>query len=176
MSDQSSTPEEAAALRARWQLDSEPVRHELLDRLSERGIDIRGLAWLSPDETAAQIQRWIDLGAQRYGRLALIPPAHCNVRRGEFRDGTLPTWLDLGERELLVSFSRPFGSGQKRIARCESEFVRHNLVDLARADGDGFAAMSERLEGVLLVNVEERLGDSSLDIDAWGEFILPDAI
>jgi hypothetical protein len=36
--------------------------------------------------------------------------------------------------------------------------------------------MSERLEGVLLVNVEERLGDSSLDIDAWGEFILPDAI
>ncbi len=56
------------------------------------------------------------------------------------------------------------------LARCDFDFVFDNYVAMARADGDGFAAIAPELEGVLLVNVEESLGDSVLEIDAWGEF------
>jgi hypothetical protein len=172
MNDNSTTPEEAANIAARWSLDPEIVRQHLMDELAERGVDISGLTWLSLEETAQQVQRWIDKGAQRYGRLALIPPPGSDVRRGEFNHGDLPPWLETSarKREVLVSFSRPAG-GQKRIARCEFGFVVDNLVSLARADGDGFAAVTPDLAGVLLVNVEEDLGHSALEFDAWGTFI-----
>jgi hypothetical protein len=173
MNNNSTTPEEAAEIRASWQLDPEAVRQRMLDSLAERGVDTDRLTWLSSDETDAMVQHWMGLGAYRYGRLALIPPPDSNVRRGEFEDGTLPPWLDTTSRDIFVSFSRPSG-GPKRIARCEFSFVVENLVALARADGDGFAALTPDLEGVLLVNVEEELGASVLEIDAWGEFIRDD--
>lgn len=172
MNDSSTTPEEAAEIVARWGRDPELVRRHLVDGLAERGVDTTGLTWLSSEETSTQVQHWIDQGAQRYGRFALIPPEGSNVHRREFNDGELPPWLDTGDRaqEMLVSFSRPAG-GQKRIARSTLGYVVDNIVSLARADGDGFAAATPDLRGVLLVNVEESLGESTLEFDAWGTLI-----
>jgi hypothetical protein len=175
MESASTTPEEAARIRARWRIDPEELERRLVDELAAHGVDTARLTWLSSEETRSVVQRWIEDGAQRYGRLALVPPPDSNVHRGEFGDGELPTWLDAGprRRETFISFSRPAG-GPRRIARCEFGFVIDNLASLARADGDGFAAVTSGLEGVLLVNVDDRLGDSRLEIDAWGEFIRDD--
>jgi hypothetical protein len=172
MDNQSTTPEEAAKIRAGWRIDPEVLRRRLVGDLAMRGVDTSRLTWLSLEETGSVVQRWMDLGAQRYGRLALIPPSGSNVHRGEFDDGELPPWLNTESRskDAFVSFSRPAG-GPRRIARCEFGLVVDNLASLARADGDGFAAMTSGLEGVLLVNVDDRLGDSRLEIDAWGEFV-----
>jgi hypothetical protein len=172
MNNNSTTPEETAEIVARWGQDPELARQRLIDGLSERGVDITDLTWLSSEETSAQVQHWIDQGSQRYGRFALIPPQGSNVHRGEFADGELPPWLDIRDRsqEVFVSFSRP-ASGQKRIARCQFGYVVDNLVSLARADGDGFAAATPDLRGVLLVNVDESLGESMLEFDAWGTLI-----
>ena len=61
---------------------------------------------------------------------------------------------------------------RKFYARCDWGFVLDNLAALARADTDGFAAVTSEFEGVLLVNVEEELGDSVLEIEAWGDLIV----
>lgn len=172
MNDNSTTPEEAAEIRARWHEDTEVVRQRLLGKLGQRGVDTSRLTWMSSTESESVIQHWISLGAQRYGRLALNPPPGGNARRGEFQDGTLPPWLDRSSRDVVVQFLRP--SSGRLLARCGYDFAVENLVEFARADGDGFGAMTSNLEGVLLVNVEEHLGDSILDIDAWGEFIRDD--
>jgi len=172
MTSDSTTPEEAAEIVARWRTDPEVLRQRLLEDLAGRGVDLTALSWLSAEETDILVQRWIDGGAQRYGRFALIPPPDSNVHRGEFPDGELPSWLDAAARsqEVFVSFSRPAG-GRKRIARSELGFVLDNLFPLARADGDGFAAVTPEMEGVLLVNVGGDLDDSYVEIDAWGELI-----
>jgi hypothetical protein len=169
MNNDSTTPEEAAEIRARWREDIETIQRRLIDRLVERGVDTSHLNWLSAAESASVIQHWMDLGAQRHGRLALNPPPGSNAHRGDFPDGILPAWLGRSSRDVVVQFFRP--SSGHLLARSTFDFAVDNLVSLARADGDGFGAMAPDLEGVLLVNVEESLGDSSLDFDAWGEFI-----
>jgi hypothetical protein len=35
----------------------------------------------------------------------------------------------------------------------------------------GFAALTAEFDGVLLVDVEERLGDTHLEIEAWNDFV-----
>lgn len=169
MNDNSTTPDEAAQIRARWREDVETVRQRLVDKLIERGVDTARLTWLSSLESESVIQHWIDLGARRYGHLALNPPPDGNARRGEFPDGTLPLWLSASSRDVFVQFFRP--SSGRLLARCDLDFAVDNLSIFARADGDGFGAIAPNLEGVLLVNVEDRLGDSTLEIDAWGEFV-----
>jgi hypothetical protein len=173
MDNDSTTPEEAAKISASWRIDPDVLQQRLVDGLAERGVDTAGLTWLSSEETDSVVQHWMDLGAQRYGHLALIPLPNSNVHRGDFDDGELPPWLDTASRsrKVFVSFSRPAG-GRRRIASGEFGFVIDNLASLARSDGDGFAALTSGLEGVLLVNVDNNLGDSRLEIDAWGEFIL----
>jgi len=52
--------------------------------------------------------------------------------------------------------------------------VIDNLVALACSNGDGFAAAIPDLAGVLLVNVDGSSQRSSLEIDAWGEFVRGD--
>jgi hypothetical protein len=84
--------------------------------------------------------------------------------RGEFPTETLPKWLDTSPRTVLILFFQP--SQGHLLAPCQLEFAIENLVALARADGDGFAAITAQLEGVLLVNAEEDLGDSVLEIEA----------
>jgi hypothetical protein len=172
MNNNSATPEEAAEITARWREDIETVRQRLVGNLIERGVDTSRFAWLSSTESESVIQHWIDLGAQRYGRLALNPPPDSNAHRGEFQDGVLPSWLDKTPRTVFVQFFRP--SSGRLMARCDSTFAIDNHVAFARADGDGFGAMTQDLEGVLLVNVEEYLGDSTLEIDAWGRFVRDD--
>lgn len=56
-------------------------------------------------------------------------------------------------------------------ARCGWEFVLGNLAALARADGDGFSVLTAEFEGVVIVTVDEKLGDSVLEIEAWGDFV-----
>lgn len=155
----------------RWRIDPEALRQQLLDNLAARGVDGARLMWLSNEETDQLIQRWVDLGACRYGVFALIPPDDSDVRRAEYEDDHVPSWLDgTPHREVLISFSRP-ADGRRRIARCDFAFVLDNIASLALADGDGFAAVTPDLGGVLLVNVEEDLERSRLEIDAWGEFV-----
>ncbi len=72
-----------------------------------------------------------------------------------------------------MSFSRPTGR-PRRIGSCEFGFVIDNLVALACSNGDGFAAAIPDLAGVLLVNVDGSSQRSSLEIDAWGEFVRGD--
>lgn len=167
-------PEEDAKIRESWFIDPEVLEQRLVDSLAARGVDTSGLNWLSSEETDSVIQHWMNLGAQRYGRLALIPGAEDNVHRGEFDNGELPAWLNTGPwvREIFISFSHPAG-GRRRIARSTFGFVIDNLFSLARADGDGFGAVTASLEGVLLVNVSED-PDSPLEIDAWGDFVRND--
>jgi hypothetical protein len=168
----STTPEEATEIVARWVQDPELARQRLIDGLADRGVDPTGLTWLSSEETSTQVRHWIDQGAQRYGRFALIPPQGSKVYRGEFRDGELPPWLDTRDlsQDVFVSFSRP-AAGHKRIARTRFGYVVENLVSLARADGDGFAAFTADLSGVLLINVDNDLDESTLEFDAWGTLI-----
>lgn len=169
MDNNSTTPNEAAEIRARWREDLDSVRQRLIGKLVERGVDTDGLTWLSSVECELVIQHWIDLGAQRYGRLALNPPPDSDARHGEFQDGILPSWLDRTPRDIFVQFFHP--SNGHLLARSDSSFAIDNLFTLARADGDGFGAMTQNLEGVLLVNVKDRLGDSVLEIDSWGKFV-----
>jgi hypothetical protein len=89
--------------------------------------------------------------------------------RGEFPAGTLPEWLHAAPGTGFILFFQP--SRGHLLARCELKFAIDNLVAFARADGDGFAAMTAELAGVLLVNVEEELGDAVLEIEAWGTFV-----
>jgi hypothetical protein len=170
MGSNSSNPDDATGSAAhRWREESEKARQRLLVRLAERGVDTSRFDWLSPAESEATVQRWVELGAQRYGSLALIAPPGVNAARGEYRDGDIPPWLARSSRRVFVLFFQDFR--MQFLARCDFEFVLDNLVAMARADGDGFAAMTGGLEGTLLVNVEEKLGNSALEIEAWGEFI-----
>lgn len=169
MNNDSTAPHEAAEIRARWREDLDSVRERLMGHLVELGVDIDRLTWLSSAESESVIQHWIDLGAQRYGHLALNPPPDSNARHGEFQDAALPSWLDRTPRDIFVQFFHP--STGRLLARSDFSFAIDNLFTLARADGDGFGAMTQDLEGVLLVNVEDRLGNSALEIDAWGEFV-----
>lgn len=173
MSSDDETTGEGSGTVGGWRIDPEALRQQLLDNLARRGVDGARLRWLSIEETEQLIQRWMDLGASRYGVFALIPSDDTDVRRAEYEDDRLPSWLDVAShREVLVSFSRP-ADGQRRIARCDFAFVIDNLASLALADGDGFAAVTADLGGVLLVNVDEGFAGSRLEIDAWGEFVRP---
>lgn len=149
--------------------DPSVVLHRLNALLVCRGVDTAKMSWLSFDEGISMVEYWTSIGVRRYGRLSLQPPVGSNIKRGEFADGDVPSWLDVQSRPVFVKFSRP--TKKPFIARCDLAFAVANCVVLARSDGDGFAAMTPDLEGVLLVNVEDRLGDSILDFDAWGVFV-----
>jgi hypothetical protein len=151
----------------------EAARRRLTAALAGRGVETAGLAWLSADESDATIRSWIQRGAQRYGALSLNPPAGAPARSGEFADGVLPAWVSRVPGDVIVMFFRP--SSGRLLARSDRQFVIENFVALARSDGDGFAAVLPDLRGVLLVNVEERLGERALDIDAWGDFATGEA-
>jgi hypothetical protein len=157
--------------REEWHPDPDLLEQRLVDDLVARGVNLSEMKWLSLEETGSVVQYWMGLGAQRYGRLALVPADGSNVRRGEFPEGELPIWLcsDPQSREVFISFSRP-ASGRRKMARSTLGFAVDNMAALARADGDGFAAVTSNLEGVLLVNVSLDPG-SPLEIDAWGDFV-----
>jgi hypothetical protein len=152
-----------------WQEDWEIVRRRLLGALIEHSVDVSELVWLSGEESESVVRHWVDIGAERYGRLALIAPPWAGVLRGEYGGGVIPSWLDGRPREVFVMFFQDYH--KKFVARCGWKFVLDNITVLARADGDGFAALTSELEGVLLVNVEDELGDSVLEIEAWGDLV-----
>jgi hypothetical protein len=165
-----SPPSSPGSVPAQWQQDVELVKSKLLRRLAGRGVDTANLRWLSANEASSVLQLWARLGPRRYGTFALIPPPGVSAMRGEFSTGTLPKWLDTSPRTVLILFFQP--SQGHLLAQCQLEFAIENLVALARADGDGFAAITAQLEGVLLVNAQEDLGDSVLEIEAWGNLCL----
>lgn len=169
MSDHPDHPDEAAGLADRLSLPKRAgLRGSVLSKLAALGVDCSGFESLSLNESDPIVRRWVEMGAERYGRLALVAPPGMRVMRGEFQDGIIPDWLDRGHRLVFVLFRDYRSEG---LARCNWEFALANYADMARTDGDGFAAVTEELEGVLLVNVEEGLGDSVLEIEAWGELI-----
>jgi hypothetical protein len=165
-----SPPSSPGSVPAQWQQDVELVKSKLLRRLAGRGVDTANLRWLSANEASSVLQLWARLGPRRYGTFALIPPPGVSAMRGEFSTGTLPKWLDTSPRTVLILFFQP--SQGHLLAQCQLEFAIENLVALARADGDGFAAITAQLEGVLLVNAQEDLSDSVLEIEAWGNLCL----
>jgi hypothetical protein len=164
--DTAGVPDDAART---WREEAALARQRLLGSLARRGVETARLEWLSHDESESLVRHWMDRGARKYQGLSLNPPSGASVRRGQFQDGTLPSWLERNPRPVFILFFRPSTGGL--IARSDLEFALGNLVDLARSDGDGFAVITPDLEGVLLINVEEKLGDSALEIDAWGELI-----
>jgi hypothetical protein len=97
------------------------------------------------------------------------PPADGSARRGEYADDDLPPWLRPEPVEAIVMFLRP--ATDYLLARCATEFAVAERARLARIDGDGFCALTPDLDAGLLVNVETRLGDEALDVDAWGSFV-----
>ncbi|HLL68011.1 MAG TPA: hypothetical protein VK453_20185 [Micromonosporaceae bacterium] len=172
MDDDFANPDEAGEIRGRWREDPDSVRERLISRLAELDIDTDRLSWLSLQESRSVTQRWIDLGAQRYGGLALHPPPGSDARHAEYADGVPLSWLATTPREVFLLFFRPSPGGL--LARSDFGFAIANLPALAHADGDGFGALTRDLEGVLLVNLDERPGKSALEIDAWGEFVRDD--
>jgi hypothetical protein len=155
----------------RWpRPDVEEAQAALIDDLARGGVDVRRLHWLPGPESRAIVRHWMELGAQRWGRLSLNPPADGSARRGEYPDDELPPWLRPVPAEATVMFLRP--ATDYLLARCETAFAVAERSRLARIDGDGFCALTPELDGGLLVNVETRLGDEALDIDAWGSFVV----
>ena len=171
MSDSPADSGDSMATPAEVRLEESRVaQRRLLKILKGYAVDVSQLVWLPVDEAESEIHHWTaDIGAQRYGALFINPPAGVNFRRGEFRNGNLPDWIRRTPARVIIQFFRPY-SGHL-LARCDFLFALDNIVPLARADGDGFAVMTPDLDAVMRVNVEERLGDSALDIDAWGDFI-----
>ncbi|MPZ78939.1 MAG: hypothetical protein GEV28_00445 [Actinophytocola sp.] len=169
---ESTTPAEAAEIRKRWARSPQESFDELARGLTEYGVDMYNVSWMSAEDSEVAIRHWRALGAEKYGRLTLVPPEGSNVRRGEFSDGTVPPWLaqDRCSQRVLVSFSAAMPVGL--LAICEWGFVVDNLSQLARADGDGYAVAKSDLQGVVLVNIDDDLGDKAFLVDAWGDFVL----
>jgi hypothetical protein len=127
-----------------------------------------GLEWLTPGESAALVRHWTDdLGAQRYGRFALIRPSLGFVH-GTYPAETTPAWLADDAGAVLVLFQDYPAAG---LARCAWKFVLANIAALAAVDGNGFAAVSGDLAGVLLVDPTDNERTPALEIEAWGELI-----
>lgn len=127
-----------------------------------------GLEWLPPGESAALVRYWADgLGAQRHGHLALLPPA-AGVRHGEYPPRRVPAWLASDAGPVLVLFQDYRAAG---LARCSWTFVLANMAAMAAVDGNGFAAVSGDLAGVLLVDPADGDDAPTLEITAWGDLI-----
>lgn len=160
-----------APIREVWpRPDVGEAQATLIADLARGGVDVRRLHWLPPAENRTIVRHWMELGAQRWGRLSLNPPVDGTARHGEYADDELPSWLRPGPAEAIVMFLRP--ATDYLLARCATEFAVAERARLARIDGDGFCALTPDLDGGLLVNVEARLGDEALDIDAWGTFVV----
>jgi hypothetical protein len=158
----------------RWpRPDAEVAQADLFADLTAAGVDAARLAWLPLDENRAVVRQWMELGAQRWGRLSLNPPATGRVRRGEYADDELPPWLVAPPHDVIVMFFRP--ATDYLLARCAADFAVAERVRLARTDRDGFGALTPSLDAGLLVNVESRLGDAALDFDGWGSFVRVEA-
>lgn len=151
--------------------DAGQAQATLIADLTHAGVNVEHLRWLPLAESRSVVRHWMGLGAQRWGRLSLNPPAGSRVRRGEYPDDELPPWLRPVPPESIVMFFRP--ATDYLLARCATAFAVAERARLARTDRDGFAALTPELDGGLLVHVESRLGDAALDIDAWGSFVAP---
>jgi hypothetical protein len=128
--------------------DAEEARATLIGDLARGGVDVRRLHWLPPAESRAVVRHWMGLGAQRWGRLSLNPPADGSARRGEYADDDLPPWLRPEPVEAIVMFLRP--ATDYLLARCATEFAVAERARLARIDGDGFCVLTPDLDGGLL--------------------------
>lgn len=157
-------PDEGADMRRRWAESARVGWERLTGALHEAGLE-KGLAWLSREASADRILRWRGMGAERYGRLALIPPEGTAVYRGQIIDDLLPSWLEFENRDqkVYVGFS-----ADGPLAFCEWGYVLDNIAALVRADGDGYAVIRPALEGIVLVNLDEDAGGEVL-VDAWGD-------
>jgi hypothetical protein len=127
-----------------------------------------GLEWLPPGESAALVRHWADdLGAERYGHLALIPPA-AGYMYGAYPAGMVPAWLAGDAGPVFVLFQDYRAAG---LARCSWAFVLVTMAAMAAVDGNGFAAVSGDLAGVLLVDPSDGDDAPTLEIMAWGDLI-----
>jgi hypothetical protein len=126
------------------------------------------MEWLSLEESSALVRHWVeDLGAEKWGQLALITPG-AGAEYGEFPLHGQPDWLIDSRGEVYVTFSEYRQIG---VARCAWQLIVDNLTALALADGDGFAAVTEELGGVLIVDLEVDDGAQRLEITAWGDLL-----
>jgi hypothetical protein len=87
--------------------------------------------------------------------------------------GLAPPWLAEDADSVFLIFNNYRTIG---IARCQWKLVRENIFTLAVIDGNGYAAVSPELTGVVLVDLELDDGSSSFEIMAWGDLVDPQHI
>lgn len=146
-------------------LGGQEIRQFMQASLAALGIASSELEWLPLDESNSIVRHWVDeLGAQKYGRLALIAPSSGAIR-DEIPVGSLPSWLVRDSTPTYILFQNYKTTG---LARSRWNFVVDNMAALALLDGNGFAAVSDEMEGVLLVDIEEGQAATTLVVEGWG--------
>jgi hypothetical protein len=126
------------------------------------------LEWLSLNESKAMVKHWIDdLRAEKYGHLALLTP-ESGAMRGNASPGSIPSWLAKDADRVFILFQDYVKIG---IAYCSWAFVLSNMAKMALIDGNGFAAVTDELAGVLLVDPEDGDAVLAFSIEAWGSLV-----
>jgi hypothetical protein len=154
-------------------IDPRIVRARISEALNAGGVSVgkndesgklpERLGWLSLNESKAMVKHWIDdLRSERCGHLVLTPES-CAMRENVY-PGVIPSWLAKDADRVLILFQDYLKIG---IAYCSWAFALGQIAEMALIDGNGFAAVSDELAGVLLVDPE---GDDVVpvfSIEAW---------
>ncbi|MEV7195348.1 hypothetical protein AB0N81_26610 [Streptomyces sp. NPDC093510] len=165
----------ADALRRKLrEREGRTARQELLRRLASLGVDGDALSWLSPEESDALVEGWISALGLPPGDQLTFRPRDTGLRTWTYRAGTpapsrvpAPGPAKARVPRLLVLFGDYRTMG---IASADPQWVADCAEPLAVADGNGFVAVTESLDYVLQVDLEET-GDQSADIEVtlWGD-------
>ncbi|MEU1120735.1 MULTISPECIES: hypothetical protein [unclassified Streptomyces] len=171
----------ADALRRKLrERDGKAARQDLLQRFGALGGNAQAVSWVSLDESDSLVRRWGSvLGVPAGEQLTFRPPASGQrtwtcawTVRAEERPSAPPAYpaqsvpLPTSNASLFLLFGDYRSMG---IARSSPHLLTDFLEELALADGDGFMAVTESLDYVLQVDVEENEGTTELELAVWGD-------